>query len=180
MSAGKRYDCGDVPILHGSLSCCLFIMRCKRGGGGRGRGSSFNACKAELPSFPRRGTVPPKMPKQSSPVDASVPATEPRQQVVRAWRRPSHRVQECRGCARRRKCARGKRPATEANVPREAATKAIAGPAPPHVAASTSLAMLPTVLPPRIAPRDENWDRMHRPMETSVLGVRERSDIVQL
>ena len=107
MSAGKRYDCGDVPILHGSLSCCLFITRCKREGGGRVRGSSFNACKAELPSFPRRGTVPPKMPKQSSPVDASVPATEPRQQVVRAWRRPSHRVQECHGCARRRKCARG-------------------------------------------------------------------------
>ena len=71
-----------------------------------------------------------------------------------------------------------KRPATAANVPREAATKAIAGPAPPHVAASTSLAMLRTVLPPRIALCDENWDRMHRPMETSVLGVRERSDIV--
>ena len=30
----------------------------------------------------------------------------------------------------------------------------------------------------RIAPCVENWDRMHRPMEMSVLGVCERSDIV--
>ena len=65
-----------------------------------------------------------------------------------------------------------------ANAPRGAATKAIAGPAPLHVAASTSLAMLRIVPSPRIAPCDENWNRMHRPMETSVLGVCERSDIV--
>ena len=32
VSAGKRYDCGDVPILHGSHECCLFITRCKRDG----------------------------------------------------------------------------------------------------------------------------------------------------
>ena len=71
-----------------------------------------------------------------------------------------------------------RRPATVANAPRGAATKAIAGPAPLHVAASTSLAMLRIVPSPRIAPCDENWNRMHRPMETSVLGVCERSDIV--
>ena len=65
-----------------------------------------------------------------------------------------------------------------ANAPREAATNAIAGAASPHVAASTSLAMLRIVPPPRIAPCDENWDRMRRQMEMSVLGVCERSDIV--
>ena len=43
-----------------------------------------------------------------------------------------------------------RRPATAANAPREAATNAIVGPASPHVAASTSLAMLRIVPPPRI------------------------------
>ena len=71
-----------------------------------------------------------------------------------------------------------RRPATAANAPREAATNAIARPASPHVAASTSLAMLRIVPPPRITPCVESWDRMHRPMEMSVLGVCERSDIV--
>ena len=98
------YDCGDVPILHGSLSCCLFITRCKREGGA---GSGVQVSTHAKPSFPRRGTVPLKMPRQASPVDASVSATEPRQQVVRAWRRPSHHGQGRRGCTRRRKCAGG-------------------------------------------------------------------------
>ena len=106
MSAGKRYDCGDVPILHGSLSCCLFITRCKREGGGAGPGFKFQRMQSRVSRAVAR-SLPKYMPRQASPVDASVPATEPRQQVVRAWRRPSHRGQGRRGCARRRKCARG-------------------------------------------------------------------------
>ena len=107
MSAGKRYDGGDVPILHGSLSLCLFITRCKRGGGGAGSGVQVST--HAKPSFPRRGTVAPKMPRQSPLVDASVPATEPRQQVVRAPRHPSHRGQGRHGCSRRRTCGGGPR-----------------------------------------------------------------------
>ena len=74
---------------------------------GGGAGSGVQVSTHAKPSFPRRGTVPLKMPRQASPVDASVSATEPRQQVVRAWRRPSHHGQGRRGCTRRRKCAGG-------------------------------------------------------------------------
>ena len=48
MSAGKRYDGGDVPILHGSLSLCLFITRCKRGGGGQGPGFKFQRMQSRV------------------------------------------------------------------------------------------------------------------------------------
>ena len=167
------YDCGDVPILHGSLSCCLFITRCKREGGGRVRGSSFNACKAEFPA-PWHG---PSQNAQTSLArrrlgvgHGATPASRPRVEAsVSSWPRTPwmHTPSQMR-----------RRPATAANAPREAATNAIARPASPHVAASTSLAMLRIVPPPRITPCVESWDRMHRPMEMSVLGVCERSDIV--
>ena len=167
------YDCGDVPILHGSLSWCLFITRCKREGGGRVRGSSFNACKAES-SAPWHGL---SQNAQTSVArrrlgagHGATPASRPRVEAsVSSWPRTSWM---------RTPSQMRKRAAMAANAPREAATNAIAGAASPHVAASTSLAMLRIVPPPRIAPCDENWDRMRRQMEMSVLGVCERSDIV--
>ena len=152
---------------------CLFITRCKREGGGRVRGSSFNACKAEFPA-PWHG---PSQNAQTSLArrrlgvgHGATPASRPRVEAsVSSWPRTPwmHTPSQMR-----------RRPATAANAPREAATNAIARPASPHVAASTSLVMLRIVPPPRIAPCVEHRDRMHRPMETSVLGVCERSDIV--
>ena len=167
------YDCGDVPILHGSLSWCLFITRCKREGGA---GSGVQVSTHAKPSFSRRGTVPSQNAQTSvarrrlGAGHGATPASRPRVEAsVSSWPRTSWM---------RTPSQMRKRAAMAANAPREAATNAIAGAASPHVAASTSLAMLRIVPPPRIAPCDENWDRMRRPMEMSVLGVCERSDIV--
>ena len=169
------YDGGDVPILHGSLSLCLFITRCKRGGGWAGSGVQVST--HAKPSFPRRGTVAPKMPRQSPLVDASVPATEPRQQVVRAPRHPSHRGQGRHGCSRRRTCGGGprRRPMRLAEPRQRQLQDRRRCTSRPRRRSDA----MPRIVPsPRITPCDESWDCMHRPMETSVLGVCERSDIL--
>ena len=141
--------CGDVPILHGSLSCCLFITRCKREGGGRVRGSSFNACKAEFPA-PWHG------PSQNAQTNLrpSTPRCRPRSHASKSSARGGVRLIVAKDAVDAHAVANAQeaRYGGQCASPREAATKAIAGPASPHVAASTSLAMLRIVPPPRIAP----------------------------
>ena len=143
-------------------------------GGGQGPGFKFQRMQSRVSRAVAR--FPPKNAQTSVALrrlgagHGATPASRPRVEAsVSSWPRTSWM---------RTPSQMRKRAAMAANAPREAATNAIAGPASPHVATSTSLAMLRIVPPTRIAPCVENWDRTHRPMETSVLGVCERSDIV--